>query len=165
MMALMNEWVGGNEKWQEGLHSTCDILFNKCHNIKLFKFFLTFIHFWETERDRVWEGEEQRERETQNVKQAPGSEPPAQSPTQGSNPPTARSWPEPKSDTEPTEPPRRPKILTFSKSGWWIYGKTLSFSPWCFSYFKISRRFLKTKMSNRGDRSMTKVPFFKDLIT
>ena len=36
-------------------------------------------------------GEEQRERETQNPKQAPGSELPAQSPMRGSNPQTARS--------------------------------------------------------------------------
>ena len=53
-------------------------------------------------------GEEQRERETQNPKQAPGSEPSAQSPTQGSNPRTVRSCLEPKSGTQPSEPPRRP---------------------------------------------------------
>ena len=59
-------------------------------------FFLNvFIYFWrrERERDRAWAGEEQRERETQNLKQAPGSEPSAQSPTRGSNSRTARSWP------------------------------------------------------------------------
>ena len=50
------------------------------------------------------------ERETQNLKQAPGSEPSAQSPTQGSNPGTARSWPEPKTWlNRGPEPPRRPK--------------------------------------------------------
>ena len=38
------------------------------------------------ERDRAQTGEGQRERETQNPKQAPGSELSAQSPTQGSNP-------------------------------------------------------------------------------
>ena len=38
-------------------------------------------------------GEGQRERETQNRKQAPGSEPSAQSLTRGSNSRTARSWP------------------------------------------------------------------------
>ena len=43
------------------------------------------------ERDRVGLGEGQRERETQNPKQAPGSEPSAQSPTRGSNSRTARS--------------------------------------------------------------------------
>ena len=69
-----------------------------------------FIYFWqrERERDRAWAGEVQRERETQNPKQAPGSELSAQSPTRGSNSRTARSWPEPKSDAQPTEPPRRP---------------------------------------------------------
>ena len=38
-------------------------------------------------------GEGQRERETQNRKQAPGSEPSAHSLTRGSNSRTARSWP------------------------------------------------------------------------
>ena len=56
----------------------------------------------EHERGRV------RERETQNLKQAPGSEPSAQSPTRGWNSRSARSWPEPKSTAQPTEPPRRP---------------------------------------------------------
>ena len=61
------------------------------------------------QRDRAWMGEGQRERETQNLKQAPGSEPSAQSLTRGSNSRTARSWPEPKSDAQPTEPPMRPE--------------------------------------------------------
>ena len=54
-------------------------------------------------------GEGQRERETQNLKRAPGSELSAQSPTRGLNSQNARSWPEPKSAAQPTEPPRRPK--------------------------------------------------------
>ena len=70
----------------------------------LFKFFLLFIYFWERERERerernrVWVEEGQIERETQNPKQAPGSELSAQSLTQGSNSPTMRWWPELKSD-------------------------------------------------------------------
>ena len=52
-----------------------------------------FIYFWETERDRAQAGDGQGE-ETQNLKQAPGSELSAQSPTQGSNSQTVRSWPE-----------------------------------------------------------------------
>ena len=55
--------------------------------------------------------EEQRERETQNLKQATASELSAQSPTWGSNSGTVRSRPEPKSDAQPTEPPRRPYTL------------------------------------------------------
>ena len=47
--------------------------------------------FWRTERDRVRAGEGPRERETQNPKQAPGSELSAQSPRWGSNPQTVRS--------------------------------------------------------------------------
>ena len=57
----------------------------------IFSFFSTFISG--IDRDRAWTGEGQRERGTQNRKQAPGSEPSAQSPTRGSNPRTARSWP------------------------------------------------------------------------
>ena len=75
------------------------------------KFFFNVLFIFETERDRAWTGEGQRERETQNLKQAPGSEPSAQSPTRGSNSQTARWWPELKSDVEPTEPPRRPYLF------------------------------------------------------
>ena len=46
---------------------------------------------FEKERDRAPAGERQRERETQNRKQAPGSELSAQSPTWGSNSRTVRS--------------------------------------------------------------------------
>ena len=67
--------------------------------------FLMFIYFWE--RQRV-SGKGQKERETQNPKQAPGSELSAQSPTWGS-----RSWPEPKLDAYPTELPRRPSSQSF----------------------------------------------------
>ena len=48
----------------------------------------------ERERER-----EREKRETQGLKQAPGSELSAQNLTQGSNPQTVRSRPEPKSDT------------------------------------------------------------------
>ena len=44
-----------------------------------------FIYFWEGESGSVRVREEQREKETQNPKQAPGSELSAQSPTRGSN--------------------------------------------------------------------------------
>ena len=58
-----------------------------CFSLNLlffFNFFLTFICYWETERNRAWAGAGQRERETQNPKQAPGSELSAQSLTRGS---------------------------------------------------------------------------------
>ena len=63
-----------------------------------------FICFWA--RDRVWVGEGQRKRETQNPKQAPGSELSAQSLVWGSNSRAMRSWPESKSDVQLTELPR-----------------------------------------------------------
>ena len=55
-----------------------------------------FIYF---ERDTAQSGEGQRERETQNLKQAPDSEVSAQNLTLGSNSQTTNSWPEPKSST------------------------------------------------------------------
>ena len=53
-------------------------------------------------------GREQREGKRETLKQAPCL---AQSPTQGSISQTRRSQSEPKSDTQPIEPPRRPKAL------------------------------------------------------
>ena len=44
-----------------------------------------FLFISERQRDRAQAGEGQRKRETQNPKQAPGSELPAQSPLQGWN--------------------------------------------------------------------------------
>ena len=62
-------------------------------------------------RERVGVG--QREKETQNLKQAPGSRPSAQNLTWGLNSQTARSWPELKSDAQPTELPRCPPNFSF----------------------------------------------------
>ena len=76
----------------------------------------------EHERGRV------RERETQNPKQAPGSEPSAQSPTRGSNSRTAKLWPEPKSAAQPTEPPRRPQKKMFK------YHMLSLFLPFTFAF-------------------------------
>ena len=83
--------------------------------IFFFFFFLTFIQFWKAEGDRAWMGEGQRKRDTQNLKQAPGSELSAQSPMRDSNSRTATSWPEPKLAAQPTEPPRRPLGWIFMK--------------------------------------------------
>ena len=49
------------------------------------------LFIFETERDRAEQQRGQRERETQNLKQAPGSELSAQSLTWGSNSQTVRS--------------------------------------------------------------------------
>ena len=74
--------------------------------------FLMFIYFWRRETQNMSEG--QRERETQNPKQALSSELTAQSLTRGSNSLTARSWPEPKSDAQLTEPSRCPCFIFLS---------------------------------------------------
>ena len=58
-------------------------------------------------------GGAEKERKTQNQKQAQGSELSAESPMQGSNSLTARLEPEPKPDAQPTEPPRRPYFSEF----------------------------------------------------
>ena len=58
-------------------------------NLHFIFFFNVLFYFWDRERQSM-NGEGQRERETQNRKQAPGSEPSAQSLTRGSNSRTAR---------------------------------------------------------------------------
>ena len=64
------------------------------------------------ERARTW-GRGREERETQNLKQAPGFELSAQSPMWGLNSQTARSWPESKLDAQQTELPRHPCTEVF----------------------------------------------------
>ena len=87
--------------------------------------------------------DKEREREMQNLKQAPGSELSAQSPMQGSNQRTVTSRPELKSDALLTEPPRPPwdllELLQFGHFHYYIslfYGQTSSYFPVlpCFSY-------------------------------
>ena len=51
-----------------------------------------FIYLRERVREHKQAGEGQGETETQNLKHAPGSEPSAQSPMQGSNSRTVQSW-------------------------------------------------------------------------
>ena len=55
------------------------------------KIFNVYLFLRERESDRAREGKGQRERETQNLKQAPGSELSAESPMWGSNSGTERS--------------------------------------------------------------------------
>ena len=98
----------------------------------IFLFFM-FVLFFRERQSTSWEG--QRERETQNPKQAPGSELSTQSPSQGWNSlmvsrkwalcwqqltlcrarpqEPGRSWPEPKSDSQLTEPPQAPLRVQF----------------------------------------------------
>ena len=83
-------------EYQQKYQITSEHLLNTTVSILKKNFFFKVYLFL---RDRAWAGEEHRERETQNPKQAPGSEPSAQSPTWGSNSRTVKSWPELKSDT------------------------------------------------------------------
>ena len=76
--------------------------------IYVHSFFLMFI--LGRQRDRMQAGEGQREKEKQNLKQAPGSKLSAQSPMWSSNSQTMRSCPEPKSVAQPSEPPRCPNM-------------------------------------------------------
>ena len=79
--------------------------------------FLTFIYFWERQRQNA-SGLGQREREGQNLNQAAGSELSAQSPTWGSNSQAVRSWPELKLDAKLTEPPTQaPQNMKIVKWG------------------------------------------------
>ena len=71
--------------------SSCHCSIEYVHSYLIF--FFQRLSIFGTERDRAWTGEGQRERETQNQKQVPGSESSAQSPTRGSNSRTTRLWP------------------------------------------------------------------------
>ena len=77
-------------------------------------FFLNvYLFLRETETECEWV--RGRERGRHRIwSRLPGSQLSAQSPTRGSNSRAVRSWPEPKSDAQPTEPPRRPKSVIFS---------------------------------------------------
>ena len=94
--------VGAQFKW----HSTGSLL--ECSLLGQLTRLLVFIYFFNVYlffRVRAEDG--QRERKTQNLKQAPGSEISAQSWMWGLNSWTTRSWPELKSDAQLTESPRR----------------------------------------------------------
>ena len=108
--------------------TSCSRGWNTCN---LFIYFKCIYLFWE--RKHEW-GEGQRERETQNPKQAPGSELSAQCPTWCSNSPTARSWPEQKSDTRWTEPPGASDLHDFLDNMFsWVFSSLTGFpseAPW-----------------------------------
>ena len=90
-----------------------------------------FIYFWE--KQSMSRGRAEREREAQNPKQAPGSEPSAESPMQGSSSWVSwamTSWPQPKLDAQPTEPPRRPLGVPFLFYGSSRYPRLISYIPY-----------------------------------
>ena len=76
------------------------------HRARLSQMLYLFLR--EKERQSASWGGAERERETQNPKQAPDSEPSAQRPTRGSNSRAMRSRHEPKADAQPAEAPGRP---------------------------------------------------------
>ena len=87
-----------------------------CFDLLVYFYYLKFFfNVYLFLREWAWAGEGQREGETQNPKQAPGSELSAQGPMRGLNSQTVRSWPKPKSDAQPTESPRRPYVFLFLK--------------------------------------------------
>ena len=110
-------------KWKLQKHWSLSFFFlflKKIFNIDLFF----------RERDRAWAGEG-RERGTQNLKQASGSELSAQSLTWGSNPRAGRSWPEPESVAELTDPPRCPTPVSFLMFQRWAYFTLKIHDPGC----------------------------------
>ena len=91
---------------------------------------------FDRERDRARAGEGQRERETQNPRQAPGSEP--------------------MSDAQPTEPPRRPRTIRFTRA--LAPGSTLQ----CVQMFE-NLWLLWGFYKNMGNFSEKKAPHLNDL--
>ena len=94
-----------------------DLLFVfKLLDIYLNSWFSVFIPFffniYSFLGDRAWAGRDrERQREQENLKQAPGSELSSQSLIWGFNSWTVRSWPELKLDAQPTVLPRCPIII------------------------------------------------------
>ena len=100
---------------------TIIVLSDFINNSFLF-FLIVFFNVYLFLRQRAHERGRVRERGRQNLKQAPDSELSAQSPTRGWNSQTARSWPEPKSVAQPTEPPRHPMCtLNLTKMFLFLY--------------------------------------------
>ena len=108
---FFHSWPWGKTSVGHSRQSTAYLQFN------FFKYF--YIYFWErdTHTHRVWAGEGQKERVTQNPKRAPGSELSAHSLMRGSNSWTMRSWPRPNSDAQSTEPHRCPWLPACSLNG------------------------------------------------
>ena len=112
-------WYRKRMKWK--MHDLQSLLLLGIKNI-----FLN-AYFWDRERETEYKQGRGRERGRHRTwKQAPGSELAAQRPTWGSIPRAARSWPEPKSDAQLTEPPRCPQNIFFR---------------WCFDFlFKCDKQ-------------------------
>ena len=76
------DWKSGDGRW---------VIKMPQHSLDEFIFYFFNICLFLRERERASTGEGQREKETQNLKQTPGSELSAQSPMLGLNPRTVRS--------------------------------------------------------------------------
>ena len=113
-------WVQNSNKWADddatcpqsvkttGLEGNCAASFSLSFYSQFsFLFFFLFFNVYLFLRESVSRGGAERDTHTES-KAGSSSELSAQSPTQGSNSQSVRSWPEPKSDTQPTEPPRHP---------------------------------------------------------
>ena len=83
-----------------------------CVNTSIKNIFLN-VYLFLRDRESTSGGGAEREREIQNLKQAPGSELSAQSPMQGSNSRTMRSWPERSRMLNRPSHPGTPFFLTF----------------------------------------------------
>ena len=108
--------------WKENQAISCSSLVQSVQQ-NSFLLLLLFIYCWERETEH--ELERGREKETQNLKQDPGSELSGQSPTWGSNSWTARSWLEPKWDAQPPEPLRRPNKTVLNNSNLSLFSNRL----------------------------------------
>ena len=94
-------WNGRQESGPEGPCVPCLILLAltlKWQGSTEGFFFNVSLLLWDRERQSMRMGETERERETQNLKQAPEPELSAQSLKQGTNSQTTRPWPELKLD-------------------------------------------------------------------
>ena len=89
-------------------------------SLSLSLFLNIFILLFERQRQSTSRGGAERQGDTES-EAGSSSELLVQSPVQGLNAWTLRSWPEPNSDTQPTEPPRLPSPFSFLKNNHSLY--------------------------------------------
>ena len=114
-------------------------LFNFFHRRSVvFSFNFVNVYFWERERERERaservpeQGRGREKRETQNLKQAPGSNLSAQNPMWGSNPQTGESWPEVMSVLNRVSHPGTPLLF----SVYWSFTSLVRLIPRYFMVF------------------------------
>ena len=124
-MQALNSWTV--RSWPESksrVSSLANWATQVPHHIYFFFFIRKCLFFRERGGGEGRRKEAETERETQNLKQAPGSDLSAQSPSQGSNPQAVRSWREPKLTLNQLSHPGAPRFSFLPLTTLWTFETT-----------------------------------------